>query len=83
MNVGRILTMRKNTGKQHKKKEKYKTHNVELNKISGIQANANAKSEAKRRIRRRGENTQNNRSLHSEVYAKNAIYIKRRIILNR
>lgn len=74
--------MRKNTGKQHKKEEKYKTHNVELNRISGIQANANAKSEAKRR-RRKGENSQNNRSLHSEVYAKNAIYIKRRIILNR
>lgn len=46
--------MRKNTGKQHKKEEKYKTHNVELNRISGIQANANAKSEAKRRRRRRG-----------------------------
>lgn len=29
------------------------------------------------------ENSQNNRSLHSKVYAKNAIYIKRRIILNR
>lgn len=75
--------MRKNTGKQHKKEEKYKTHNVELNRISGIQANANAKSEAKRRRRRKGENSQNNRSLHSKVYAKNAIYIKRRIILNR